>query len=744
MPIHRCATFLIPALDCPEELRLIRAGLERLPGVIEITPIYLRRSLMVTYDPSRVEQHGLAQRLREIGFAPQSVADSPATESQEPLAGHRAWAVLDRRTILTMLGALLLIVAALWQFAESGNAGPRVLAVLSALVGGIPVLAAAARALRLRRIDMNVLMSLAAIGALLNAPRSGEWFEAPTAVLLFGVSLWLERSAMDRARRAVESLLMLHPAIAHRRGSDHQLQDVAVDQIVAGDRILVLPGERFPTDGVVEQGDSWINNSAITGESTPVDARPGSSVRSGSLNGEGVLELRVTHPAAESTLANIARLIEQAQSRRSETERFVDRFARWYTPVVVALAVVIATLPWLAAGISLTASPGLSLEAWNLEAASRWDWLHRGLVLLVIACPCALVLSTPLTIVCGLRQAARSGILVKGGASLEAAGKLTAVAFDKTGTLTQARLRVVSTHPRPGITSDFLLSVAASLESRSEHPIAQAIVQHARNSNIDLRAVADSMVLRGSGVQGTIDGMIYRATNRPALDLWLRESTGNNAEDGENRTAMEPDPQGDTVIWIGSQSRVLGAVVLSDAVREDARDALDQLRRRGIQKLFMLTGDRAESAQRVAQQLGIDEFQAGLLPDQKLDAVVRLRDKFPMLAMVGDGVNDGPALAAARVGIALGAEASDTAMETADVVILAPQLDKLAQLIDLSRTTRTLLWQNVILALTIKAIVFGLAAVGQGTLWLAVAADVGASLLVIFNGMRILNSDARN
>lgn len=737
MPIHRCATFLIPALDCPEEFRLIRAGLEPVPGVIEITPVYLQRSLKVTYDPGRVEAQRLARRLQEIGFAPQSVAESPTTDGQSPLSRNRAATVFDQRAQSTMVGALLLIVAVLWQLAQPGVLGPRILAVLSALIGGIPVLAAATRALRLRRIDMNMLMSLAAIGALLTAPRSGEWFEAPTAVCLFGVALWLERSAMDRARRAVESLLTLYPAVAHRRDANHQIHDVALDQIVTGDRILVLPGERFPTDGVVEQGESWVNSSAITGESTPFDASPRSTVRSGSLNGEGVLELRVTHPAAESTLANIARLIEQAQSRRSETERFVDRFARWYTPLVVALAIVIATLPWMADGLALTGLPDWNREAWNLEAASRGDWLHRGLVLLVIACPCALVLSTPLTIVCGLRQAARGGILVKGGASLEAAGKVTAIAFDKTGTLTQAQPCVVSTHPHPGVTVDSLLSVAASIESRSEHPIAQAIVQYARDAGIDLRAVTDSVVLRGSGVQGTIDGVVYRATHRTALEQWHGEGIAGRAREG---TAIDAEPQGDTVVWIGSQSRILGAMVLSDAIRDDARNALDQLRRRGIQNLFMLTGDRMESAQRVAQQLGIVEFQAGLLPDQKLDAVVRLRDKFPLLAMVGDGVNDGPALAAARVGIALGAEASDTAMETADVVILAPQLSKLAQLIDLSRATRRLLWQNVFLALTIKAIVLGIAAVGHGTLWLAVAADVGASLLVIFNGMRILDS----
>jgi Cd2+/Zn2+-exporting ATPase len=566
---------------------------------------------------------------------------------------------------------------------------------------------------------MNALMTIAAIGAL----GLREWFEAATAMLLFNVSLWLERSSMDRARRAVQGLVQLTPAVAHRIDADG-LHDVHPDELDVGERVLVKPGERIPVDGVVVAGESAVNQATITGESMPVERTSGDDVYAGTHNAEGALEVRVGKPAAESTLAHIARQVEQAQVHRAPTARFVDQFARRYTPVVIVLAVLIAFGPPLVTGAALGA------------------WIHRSLVLLVIACPCALVISTPVTIVLGLYQAARRGMLIKGGEHLERAGRVTAVAFDKTGTLTTGEATVIEIVPQAGVTEDEVLRVAASLEQASDHPLAKAILAAARDRRLDLTAVADFSAVRGFGVQGTLDGeRCFVGSPRMLRDAGKPIAIA-PALDGDAARQLLSVNGTATIALVGTSSRLLGAIHLADPPRTEAARAIAELHALRIQPLMMLTGDSRAVAGAIARELGIDEVHAELLPDDKVREVGALAKRVPHLAMVGDGVNDAPALAAAHLGIALGSTASDVARETADVVILSPRLERVSELVRLGRRCRRLLAQNIVLALAIKAMVLLLAMADWATMWMAVAADVGASLLVIANGMRLVGRAA--
>jgi Cd2+/Zn2+-exporting ATPase len=705
-------------MDCPDELALIRKALARLEGIGTLRPDYLHRRLLVQFDPTRTNGEQIAARITEIGF-PASLASNGAPPPKTNWTRHA----------FTATGGTLLAVAAVvyWVNGETTTLA-KVLAVLSTCGSALPVSLAAWRAVRLRAIDMNVLMLIAAVGA----TAAGEFFEAATAMFLFGISLWLESFSVGRARRAVQSLVELTPAVAHRltdsganENDSDDYVDVAADSIAANDCLLVKPGERVPVDGLVLRGESALNQAAITGESLPVEKSPGASVFAGSLNAEGSLVIRAEKPAAESTLAHIARLVEQAQASQSPTERFVDRFARLYTPAVIVLAIVLALGPPLLVLLGLM---GDDPSQWRSEFLT---WFRRSLVLLVIACPCALVISTPVTIVCGLYAAARRGMLIKGGQFLEAAALIDCVAIDKTGTLTVGSAQVIAVTPFDGHTENEVLGVAAALESHSEHPLATAIAEAAADREIAVETTSEFSAVRGFGVQGTIAGM-------PCLvgSPRLFEQQGLTTEEMNQHMAEHPTA---TVAMVARGGVPIGAIFLADALRDGAADAISSLRAAGVRRVVMLTGDSQGVADAIAQQAGVDEARAELLPEQKVDEVRRLARAYPNLAMVGDGVNDAPALAAAPLGIALGRQASDTALETADVVVMSPVLGRLAELIRLGRFCRRLLAQNITLALSIKLAVLVAAAAGEATLWMAVAADVGASVLVIFNGMRILD-----
>lgn len=716
---------------------MIEKGLGRLRGIAEFSPDYLNRRLRVEFDPTQLDVARITDRLREIGFPGELIQSNASSRSDSEfraaarrrvpgataVAGARQGSAIRRIRSTTLVGGLLLVAAAVVHFTlgHVSNAS-NTLAIAATLVAGMPVVRAASRAVKLGALDMNALMTLAAGGAL----ATGEYFEAATAMFLFGVSLWLEGASLDHTRRAVRSLVEMVPLLAHQLGSDG-VCDVPAADLRPGDRVLVKPGERIPCDGSVQRGESSVNQAPITGESLPCDKQPGDTVYAGTLNGEGSLEVKADRNADESTLAHVARLVEQAQQSRSPTERFVDRFARRYTPAVIALAVAVAAIPPL-------------LATWGIAWAATHpadEWLHRGLVLLVIACPCALVISTPVTIVCGLHAAARRGILIKGGQFLEQAGRIECIAFDKTGTLTTGRPEVVAIVPAPGLTEFDVLGAAAALESHSEHPLAQAIVAAARQRGMTWDEPSGFAATRGFGVKGELNGTTWHVGS-PRYFINCRLADADAVRTFvHDVTAVTPT----TVALVGNSGIVVGALLLADPARADASTAIAELRRLGVRRMVLLTGDAEAVAAIVSKAVGIDAWRADLLPEDKVDEVRRLATEHPRLAMVGDGVNDAPAMAAASIGISLGTQASDAALETADVAVLSSHVGRLADLIRLGRRTHRLLAQNIALALSLKLGVLVLAVLGPAELarlWLAVAADVGASLLVIGNGMRLL------
>ena len=656
--------------------------------------------------------------------------DSCSLAAGHKLTGHES--ARPRWRVTATIGGLFWLTSVVVWAIEGGTTTFLTIAFLfaSTVVCGIPVVRTAWRAIRHFRLDMNVLMSMAAVGAF----AIGEYFEAATAMFLFSVSLWLEAISMDRARRAVHSLVELTPTVAHRlqtgaEGVDGStpildaaaLRDVDPQQLLVGDIILLRPGEMVPVDGTIIQGESALNQAAITGESLPVEKEPGGEVFAGSLNGEGSLWVRTDRAAESSTLARIARLVEQAQAARSPTERFIDRFAARYTPLVIGMAV------FMALGI-----PFLGTLGWSWAASiSPQEWFSRALVLLVIACPCALVISTPVTVVCGLYQAARQGILIKGGQYLETAGRLRSIAFDKTGTLTRGRPEVIGIEPAAGYTAEDVLAAAAALESHSEHPLAKAIVAEARRRGLELDEASDFSAMRGFGVRGKLRNETFFVGSP-------RMFADENYADGAfgTKRAMHLDG-GSTLAVVATANSFWGTIRIADRPREEAARAVADLKKLGLKSISMLTGDGAAVSRLIARQIGVDHFYSNLLPDEKVSRVREICEEFSPTAMVGDGVNDAPALAASQLGIALGAGSSDTALETADVAIVSNDLGHIGDLIRLGRQCRVILGQNITLALFIKAVVLAAAAFGAATLWMAVVADVGASMLVIANGMRL-------
>ncbi|MFO0898514.1 MAG: cation-translocating P-type ATPase [Pirellulales bacterium] len=709
MTVHEL--YHVPGLDCPEELALIERGLRRLSGVGTVSADYVGRTLRVEFDPALVESAAVVRTLEETGFPGQ-----PALAVVAPL---ETGAPPIRRSLVIAAGLLAAAFVA-WGF-ESWRYGVWLsggLAIASTLVAGLPVGRAGWRSLRQGAFDMNVLVTVAAAGAI----AIGYTFEAATAMLLFDFSLWLESASLGRARRAIQSLLALEPPIAHRfeAGGVH---DVSADALRPGDRMLIKPGERIAADGAVVAGASTVDEATLTGESLPVEKRAGARVFAGTLNGSGSLEVVVERAAAESTLAHIARLVQQAQASRSATQRFVDRFARIYTPVVMVLALLVTVVPPLAVSWGL---PGAS----ELFGTATWiNWIHRGLVLLVTACPCALVISTPVTIVCGLHRAARLGMVVKGGEHLENAARLDTIVFDKTGTLTTGKFRVERIDPAPGHTPEQVLAVAAALEAQSEHPLAAGIVQAAQERGLTLPAATEFQARRGLGIEGVIEGRRYRVGNAE-----LHEQNGRDVP------ASAANGDGSTAAIVADDRGPLGTLWLADTPRPEAATAMRELRTLGVSRLLLMTGDAAPAAQRVASAAGIEQFEASLLPEDKIRRIQELTAGGARVAMVGDGVNDAPALAAATLGVALGAQASATALETADVVIMAANLERVPALVSLGRQVRRILAQNIALSLGLKLIVLLLATAGMASMWLAVLADVGTSLVVIGNGMRLVRA----
>jgi Zn2+/Cd2+-exporting ATPase len=530
-------------------------------------------------------------------------------------------------------------------------------------------------------------------------------------VFLFSLGESLEGYAMDRVRRSVRSLLSLAPPVALvKRGESEQ--SVPVAEVVPGELVVVRAGERVPLDGVVVSGVSSVDQSSLTGESMPVPREPGDALFAGTVNGTGPLTMQVTRLAGDSSVARIIRMVETAQAQRAPVQRLVDRFARVYTPAVIAAAVAVALVP-------------------PLFGANWTEWLYRALVLLVISCPCALVLSTPISIVSALSAAARNGILIKGGAVLERAAAVNTIAFDKTGTLTAGKPQVTEIVPFGRIDESALLALAASLERHSEHPLGRAIVDAASERLLVLRYTGNERVIPGSGLLAGIDGVEHRIGSARLF--------GQEAMSPQVESVVESiEKQGGTAVLVGTSDVILGVIGLADTPRSDARQALDDLRSAGISDFVILSGDRAPAVARVAEAVGISNARTGLLPDEKLAAIGDLRRDGRVVAMVGDGVNDAPSLAAADIGIAMGVAGTDAAVETADIALMGDDLRGLASTIRLGKRARRIIAANIALSLGTKAVFLTLAVTGQATLWMAIAADMGTSLIVIANGMRLL------
>jgi Zn2+/Cd2+-exporting ATPase len=580
--------------------------------------------------------------------------------------------------------------------------------LLATLVGAVFPAQRAAKALRKGVLDINALMVIAVLGAV--AIR--QWEEAAMVVSLFAAAQWLEAQSLDRARAAIRRVLDLAPTdvLVRDESGEHR---VGLDAVQLGATIIIRPGDRFPLDGIVAEGRSDVNQAPITGESLPVEKSAGDEVFAGTINGHGALAVRVTRRRNDTTLARIINLVESAQSQRAPVQLFIDRFAARYTPAVIVLAALVATVP-----VFLLGQP--------------FDvWLYRSLVMLVVACPCALVISTPVSIVSALAGAARHGVLIKGGVHLERLSSIRAIAFDKTGTVTTGLLRVGEIRKLPGVSETELLAVAAAVESQSEHPIAAAILREAKRRGIRVEAPRDVRALPGLGVEGAIDGLaVVCGTPRLFKERGLLTPE-------LSRAAVILAEQGASPVLVAKDGIAIGAIGLVDTPKDSVADVVALLRAQGITRVAMLTGDHEAAARAVAARAGIDEVKAALLPQDKVEAIRMLRQDAGPVAMVGDGVNDAPALAAADVGVVMGAIGSHAALETADIALMTDDLTRLPYVIRLSRAAMSNIRANIAIALALKALFVLLAALGLATLWMAVLADTGASALVVANAVRL-------
>ena len=690
----------IPAMDCPTEEGQIRRALEALPDIHALRFDLPARALSV--DAPASAWPTITAAIAGAGFQVETLSAPPAAADV---------ARRQRHELARLIAALAVAVGAelLHYFAPETlpwRVAGMAVAALAIALSGLGVFRKGLASLMRGTLNINALMSVAVTGAFV----IGQWPEAAMVMALYSLAELIEARSVERARHAITGLLALSPETAEVRQADGQWARVAAKAVAVGATVRVKPGERFALDGRVIDGRGAVDEAPVTGESLPVDKGPGDTVFAGTINQSGALSFEVTKPASDTVLAGIIHAVEAAQGQRAPTQRFVDRFAAVYTPVVFLLALAVALGTPLLLG---------------------WPWLtglYKALVLLVIACPCALVISTPVTIVSGLAAAARRGILIKGGVHLEQARRLRVLALDKTGTLTAGRPMLVAQRVLiDGVAQDAVWHQARSLASRSDHPVSQAIAQGLGG---ETATVDDFAAEPGRGVQGRIDGAALVLGNH----RWIHER-------GQCTPALEAEMQrheaeGRTVSLLADERQVLALFAVADTVKPSSEAAVADLRALGVQPA-MLTGDNPTTAQAIARQLGIDEVRAQLLPQDKQDAIKALAARGPV-GMVGDGVNDSPSLAAAAVGFSMGAAGTDTAKEAADVLIMNDDLRKVAETIRLSRRTHALLWQNIALALGIKAVFFVLAVFGSATMWMAVFADMGASLLVVFNGLRLL------
>ncbi|WP_293775796.1 heavy metal translocating P-type ATPase [uncultured Oxalicibacterium sp.] len=707
------AVLLIQKMDCPTEEKLIRDRFQKMEGVLAMQFNLMARELTVHHTLPSLQ--GIVTALKKLDLEPVVKSDSLDADAE-----HAAKVTLDgslhisqRKWLLMGLSGVTAIGSEVvaWTTGSDSSMLVIALALTAILTGGLDTLRKGWVALRHFSLNMNFLMSLAVIGAVL----IGQWPEAAVVIFLFAAAEMIEAMSLDRARNAIQSLMAMTPDMATVRDAGGEWQAVPAASVDRDAVVRMRPGERLPLDGIIEEGQSAINQAPITGESLPVERGPGDQVFAGTINEHGTFTYRVTAAQTDSTLARIIRSVQEVQGERAPTQRFVDQFARYYIPAVVALALLIAIVPPLVTG------------------AAFQPWLYKALVLLVIACPCALVISTPVTVVSGLAAAARHGILIKGGVYLEMGRKLKAIALDKTGTITAGKPAVVDVVALGG-DADNLLQIAASLGHLSDHPVSTAVfAAWKRHTQASPFEVSDFSALTGRGVKGVIDGQTwYLGNHRLIHEMGVCSPELEAVLDGHERA-------GKTVVVLASETRRMLLITVADTVRADAADAITRLQRQGVH-VVMLTGDNPHTAEAIAAQVGIADARGNMLPEDKLAAVSALQTERGKVGMVGDGINDAPALAKADIGFAMGAAGTDTALETADVALMDDRLGKLADFIGLSRSTHRVLLQNIMIALGIKAVFLVLALTGEATLWMAVFADMGASLIVVANGLRLLRA----
>jgi Cd2+/Zn2+-exporting ATPase len=719
--------FKIRGLDCAEEVSILKREFRDLPGGESTLAFDVLNGRMTLLAPGPLTAQQIIDRVAKTGMSAelwvsgkQAAATPPRSYWREP---RTALTILSGSSIaagfclhLLLSGSLLTAFAPEHAGATAITPYPvRLLYLLAVLTGAWFVLPKAWYSLRHFRPDMNLLMTVAVIGAL----ALGQWFEAATVAFLFAVSLALESWSVGRARRAVEALLKIAPESVIVVGADgHTHQELSAN-VAVGARFRVAPGERIGLDGIVIEGATDVNQAPITGESLPVPKEPGATVFAGTVNGNGVIDVRSTKAAGDTTLAHVIKLVEESQSRRSPAEQWVNRFALIYTPTVFAVAILTALLP-----------PLLLHQPWD-------EWFYQALILLVIGCPCALVISTPVSIVAGLAAAARNGVLVKGGLALETPARLRAIAIDKTGTLTEGKPTVAQVVALNGHTQEELLQRAGAMEASSQHPLARAICDYARSQGIQPQPATEFTLIPGKGATALLDGRSFWLGSHRFLE-----------ERGQETPAVhhhleELSASGHSVVVIGNETHVCGFIALADRLRPGMPEIIRSIGALGVPRIVMLTGDNAGTAHTIARQAGIEDVRAELLPAGKLAAIEELVNNHESVAMVGDGVNDAPAMARASLGIAMGAIGSDAAIEAADVALMSDDLRQLPWLIAHSRRTLAIIRQNIVLSLAVKFLFVTLAFTGHGSLWAAIAADMGVSLTVIFNGLRLLRPQAQ-
>nr|WP_059103588.1 heavy metal translocating P-type ATPase [Shouchella shacheensis] len=696
--------YRIEGFTCAHCAGTFEKNVKNLEGVVD-AKVNFGASKVTVHGNTSIEDLEKAGAFENLKVRPEKEKSKDNTQEKVPFLQKH----------MTIMGALLFLAFGLLsQFINGEENLVTVLAFASSMaIGGYSLFKVGLMNLIRLQFDMKTLMTVAVIGAAI----IGEWTEGAIVVILFAISEALERFSMDQARQSIRSLMDIAPseALIKRNGQE---MTVRVDDIEIGDIMIVKPGQKLAMDGVVVNGNSSINQAAITGESIPVEKHVDDEVFAGTLNEEGLLEVRVTKHVEDTTISKVIQLVEDAQAERAPSQAFVDRFAKYYTPAIIVVAALVAVLPPLLAGAS-------------------WEtWIYQGLAVLVVGCPCALVISTPVSIITAIGNAAKNGVLIKGGVYLEEAGTLKAIAFDKTGTLTKGVPVVTDFSVLNDTDEQGLLSIVTALESRSQHPLASAIVQKAEQEKAPYKAieVTDFSSITGKGIKGVINDTTYYIGSPKLFEEWLAGGLPVEAS-GKVQTLQQ---QGKTAMMVGTNQAVLAVIAVADEVRSSSKEVISKLHDMGIENTIMLTGDNKETARAIGDQIGVTKVQAELMPEDKLTSIKEAREKFGKVAMIGDGVNDAPALAASTVGIAMGGAGTDTALETADVALMGDDLKKLPYTVKLSRRALTIIKQNISFSLGIKIAALLLVVPGWLTLWIAILADVGATLLVTANGLRLL------